>query len=321
MLKYNILVTGVGAIIGYGIINSLRKCKYDVYIIGMDIYEDAIGQQWCDKFIKAPLAYSAEYLDFLISSMEKYQIDLVMFGTEQEIYKVNSSKNFLGEYYKKLVVNNDMLLQLSKDKWKTYCFLKDNDMEAIPSAINGNYMELANRLGIPFLLKPRSSYASKGIVKIENEIDFNYWKPRAQEQFMVQEIVGDVNHEYTVATFGFGNGSCIKPIVMRRKLSQTGATEKAMIQVMPELESMVIKLTEISKAIGPTNYQFRYHKGNCLLLEVNPRISSSTSIRAAFGYNESEMCIEYFCEGKRPKSPKIKQGEAIRYISDCINYL
>lgn len=27
--------------------------------------------------------------------------------------------------------------------------------------------------------------------------------------------------------------------------------------------------------------------------EINPRISSSTSIRAAFGYNEAEMCVSY----------------------------
>lgn len=45
-----ILVTGVGAIIGYGIIRSLHVSQYPVKIVGMDIYSDAIGQKWCDVF-------------------------------------------------------------------------------------------------------------------------------------------------------------------------------------------------------------------------------------------------------------------------------
>ena len=56
------------------------------------------------------------------------------------------------------------------------------------------------------------------------------------------------------------------------------------------------------------------------LLEINPRISSSTSIRAAFGYNECKMAIEYYLENKKPEQPFIKQGRAVRYIEDYIFY-
>ena len=62
--QYNILVTGVGAIIGYGVIASLRKSKYDCNIIGMDIFYDAVGQVWCDKFVQAILAADKEYIPF-----------------------------------------------------------------------------------------------------------------------------------------------------------------------------------------------------------------------------------------------------------------
>ena len=48
-----VLITGVGAIIGYGLINNLRKSNYNCRIIGIDIFYDAVGQQWCDKFIQA----------------------------------------------------------------------------------------------------------------------------------------------------------------------------------------------------------------------------------------------------------------------------
>ena len=62
------------------------------------------------------------------------------------------------------------------------------------------------------------------------------------------------------------------------------------------------------------------YNGVCQLLEINPRISASTSIRSAFGYNESIMAVEYFAEGKIPGQPDIKKGTAIRYTEDFIFY-
>lgn len=137
---------------------------------------------------------------------------------------------------------------------------------------------------------------------------------------MVQEYVGNTECEYTSATFGFGDGNCIQPIVMRRKLSKAGATDKAIIEMIPGIDDEIYKLAKVLKPVGPTNFQFRLHKGKYLLLEINPRISSSTSIRTAFGYNEAEMCIEYFLEGNIPKSREISTGKAYRYITEAVIY-
>jgi carbamoyl-phosphate synthase large subunit len=56
------------------------------------------------------------------------------------------------------------------------------------------------------------------------------------------------------------------------------------------------------------------------LLEINPRISSSTSIRTAFGYNESAMAVEYFLEQRTPTQPLIRRGKAVRYTDEQIFY-
>ena len=53
---------------------------------------------------------------------------------------------------------------------------------------------------------------------------------------------------------------------------------------------------------------------------INPRISSSSSIRMNFGYNESSMAIDYFLEGKEVAQPIIKMGHAMRYIEEYIFY-
>lgn len=320
MRKYNILVTGVGAIIGYGIISSLRNSKYDCFIVGIDIFYDAAGQVWCDRFEKAVPAADEKYIPFLKGLIDKYNIDLVFFGTEQEIKKCYECQEELNGYYKRLVINKNNLIELAEDKWCTTCFLKENGFKYIPGSVTASFEEAMLEFGLPLLMKPRRSYASKGICKVSNEKDYNAWKEEFSDQFMVQKLVGDEEHEYTAATFGFGDGSCIKPIVMRRKLSKAGATDKAIVEPVPGIEEEIYAISKVLKPYGPTNFQFRLDGGEYLLLEINPRISASTSIRTAFGYNEAEMCIDYFVEGIKPTDKVIRTGKAYRYIADAVEY-
>lgn len=315
-----ILVTGVGAIIGYGVIKSLRKSDYDVKIIGMDIYDDAVGQHWCDCFEKAVLASSKEYPCFLKKLILKHNIDLVIPCIEQDIDRMSDEKRFFSDLNVKFVLPSEKLNNCTKDKWLTYLELKKVDFPAIKSYINGDYETISNEIGTKMLLKPRNSYASKGIFIIENKEDFLYWQKKTKDNFMVQEIVGDDENEYTVAVFGNGDGIAFNKITLQRKLSADGATAKAMVVENSKLNQAIDNITRVFKPLGPTNYQFRYHKDEFLLLEINPRISSSTSIRTAFGYNEAQMCIEFYLENKKLELANLKKGRAIRYIEDVILY-
>lgn len=315
-----ILVTGVGAIIGYGVIESLRKSSYNVNIIGMDIYDDAVGQHWCNHFEKAVLASSPEYPQFILGLIEKYSIGLIIPAIEQDVSRLMKEFHLFKDLKTKIVLNDPYLLELAEDKWITNQKLIEAGYPAIKSYIDGEFSDLKEKLGLPMLLKPRKSYASKGIQQIHNEEDFLYWKPKLKDNFMVQEIIGDDESEYTLGTFGYGDGTCSNKITFQRKLSGEGATAKAKTVDIPELNNLVDKMCKDFKPIGPTNFQFRKHLGEFLLLEINPRISSSTSIRTAFGYNEAEMCIDFYLENKIPKTSKILNGSAVRYIKDFILY-
>lgn len=314
-----VLVTGVGAIIGYGVIKSLRESGLSVYIVGMDIYEDAVGQHWCDAFVQAKYAVDPEYIPFLRNVIREHKIDIVFFGTEQEIYRVDGEREALGEDMGKLVVNRSEILALSRDKWLTREYLLEHGLAdmAIPSVIEGSYEQIAKEFGASFLMKPRSSYASKGIVTVSDAETFDFYKKRMGSNFMAQKLIGDVEHEYTVGVFGLGDGTYSGEIALRRKLSQEGATAKAEVIADEKLSDCVRRLCASLKPVGPTNMQFRLHEGHYFLLEVNPRISSSTSIRTAFGYNEALLCVEYFLNGKIV-SPEVKKGRAVRFIDEVV---
>jgi carbamoyl-phosphate synthase large subunit len=315
---YKILVTGVGAIIGYGVIKSLRALAYPVKIIGIDIYSDAIGQHWCDHFAVATPTAAPEYINFINSIVEQYQIDLIIPGIEQDSLRLSRDRNLIDTSKCSIALNSAELVELAKDKWLLHQKLLQAGLPTIKTLINANFRQLADELKLPFLFKPRNSYATKGIQKIYNENDLIYWLSKYPNNYILQEIVGDDEAEYTVGTFGLGDGSCLQKIIFQRKLSGEGATSKAKVCLIPELENLVDQLCLLFNPVGPTNLQFRYHQGQYLLLEINPRISSSTSLRTAFGYNEAQMCIEYYLKGKIPSDVGIRSGCAARFIEDLI---
>ena len=123
MRQYRIMVTAVGAVVGYGMVESLRRSKYDCYILGTDIFEDAVGQYFCDEFVQATPAADPHYLDFLKKTIDDYKIDLVLFGIEQELLVVARAGDQLNGYHDKLAVNPPELTEICNDKYKTYnCF-------------------------------------------------------------------------------------------------------------------------------------------------------------------------------------------------------
>ena len=314
------LVTGVGAIIGYGVARSLNDCCYPVRVIGCDIHADAVGQFRCDDFVRSVPVSEGGYPAFVNEIAERYSVDLVLPCIEQDVLRLARDPDAFAQTHATIALNDRKLVLLAHDKWRTLLRLQDGGIPTIETAVDGSYSQLSNALGTPFLVKPRRSYASKGLRVICTAEDLADAKRVMGDNFMAQEIVGDVDSEYTVGVFGLGDGSHAGSICFQRKLSGEGATSYARVVRNSDLDAMVNRLTDLFRPIGPTNYQFRLHKGVFLLLEVNPRISSSTSLRTAFGFNEAEMCIEYYLEGKKPAPRSIREGVAFRYIEDLVRY-
>lgn len=318
MKKYNILVTGVGAIIGYGIVNSLRKSDLNLSIIGTDIFDDAYGKNLVDKFHKNILASSPNYIEHINSIIVKENIDLIIPGIEQDLYALYSLQDKINS---KIVLNNQLSLDLSKDKLLTYNYFKANtNINLIPTLFQCTYEECCDILGSPFLLKPRSSYASKGIHVISTKREFDFYTNLNVDNIIFQKIISNIESEYTISVFGDGNGSFFDSIILKRQLSKEGATSKAIVVENDKIQNYVIEIVQFLKPIGPTNIQIRVENNIPFLLEINPRISSACSIRSSFGYNDPEMCVKHYLLNEKISKKQLKKGTAIRFIEDFITY-
>jgi carbamoyl-phosphate synthase large subunit len=316
----SVLATGVGAIIGYGIARSAKACRIPLRVVGADIYPDAVGRAWCDEFETAPLSDSDQFPTFLAGLVERHRIDLILPGIEYDVHRlVFDAPQFIG-LKARCALNSPNLVRLSFDKWQMHQQLQSAKMPVIPTRLDGSFAELSAELGRPFLLKPRRSWAGKGIRLIEDERDLEYWRARSTQPTMFQQLVGNDDDEFTVGLFGYGDGTYSHFLSLRRRLSPLGSTVKAQVVIIPDLGRVCEELAQLLKPLGPTNLQFRLHNGQFLLLEVNPRFSSSHSIRRAFGINEVELCVAWYLDGTRLPERDLRSGTVVRYLEDHVTY-
>ncbi len=316
-----VLVSGASGIIGYGILRSLRISGKGLQLIGTTIFEDSVAEGFCDIFEKAPLTGNEEYLPWLIETIKKHSVDMIIPGIDADMYLWAENIEELKKTGTEVLLNKLDLISLCKDKWEFYNFLiKYKSPYSIPSSLSKSFWEVSEKFGMPLLLKPRNGFGSKGIVRVYDEETFLKHQDKIGETLIVQPLIGDDSEEYTTSAFCDGKGGFFAFMTLKRKLSKDGYTEKAEVANLENIENVLKNLCEIFKPIGPTNFQFRIQNGILKLLEINPRVSSSTSIRSKFGYNESKMAIEYFLEKENIKQPVIKYGKAVRYIEDLIIY-
>lgn len=317
----NVLVSGSSGIVGYGILRSLRKSGKAIRLIGTTIYDNSVAQGFCDIFEQALPTNDVGYIEWLIKTIKKHHIDLIIPGIEADMYKWVEHIPKIEKSGAKILLNNSRLISLCKDKWLFYESMSKLDSPyTIESSLSPEFDNLSRKFGLPFLLKLRRGYASRGIVKINDLNRFSKHQADIGPVLIAQPIVGNENEEFTTSAFCDGSGGFYASMTLKRKLSKEGFTEKAEVVKIDEMNEVLLTLCEYFKPIGPTNFQFRKHEGHLKLLEINPRISSSTSIRTAFGYNECQMAVEYYLENKKPKQPFIKRGRAVRYTEDLIFY-
>lgn len=315
----NVLVTGVGALIGQGIIKSLRSTKLSLKIIGIDQKDNLYSQNVCDVFYRKPTfgEESIQYLDFMLELIAREQIDLVLPGIENDVFWFDQQRPSFSDKTR-LGINTKELISIGKDKLLTANILEKNQIDPIPYIVSTNWLECIEKLGnFPFIIKPRSGNGSRNQFKIFDSFDLEYALKKIGNSYLVQQIVGNDDEEYTASVFGLGDGNACKPIIFRRKLSPIGFTQNVEVIGDVQISEMIQKLNTIFKPVGPTNYQFRKECEKVYLLEVNPRISSATSIRSGFGYNESLMCIDFYINNKIPEI-RFHKGKACRYVEDYL---
>jgi len=71
-----ILLTGVGCPGAHALISNLKEQDPEMFILGTNATEQAIGRWLCDDFAVVPWAYEENYVDYIVDLVEKIKLIL-----------------------------------------------------------------------------------------------------------------------------------------------------------------------------------------------------------------------------------------------------
>jgi len=211
------------------------------------------------------------------------------------------------------MVNSHRLVEVTADKWTTYNLLRENGVNVPPSTIefDPDHLERFGREnGFPVVVKPRRGKGSVGVVEC-SDLDSLVAHMGQGGPMMAQRHIGDRHHEYTVGVLGSETGDILGTIVLRRYL-QEGITCAAEVVDYPEVAKSAQDVARLLKPRGYLNVQLRLDNGRPSVIEVNGRVSSSTSFRAVAGFNEPEILIRYYLLGEKELPVSVRPIKMVR---------
>jgi len=324
-----VLVTGVGALIGQGILQALGNYRKErnLKIVGVDLNGMTHARYLCDEFIQKPAINedNPQYINFWQEILVKHCVDIILPGIENDV--VFLSRHDCKDLGFPSLINSPETLSIGLDKYRLSTFAEAHDILSIPTALasNNEFIQKLIENACRSIVKPRQSNGSRGIYRFSsgNElISFVQGAcPSQLDTFIIQPQLGSDSEEYTASIFGFGDGQYQGPIVFKRLLAKDGYT-KYVKTVAPSTDILhsIEKISKICNPVGPTNFQYRASNDRYYLMEINPRFSSTTSLKAAFGFDEAGMSLDFFLMGARHFNVELRNGEAWRYISDFVRF-
>jgi len=290
----NILVTGVGSLLGQGIIKSLKQSKLDYILFGTDYFNTAVGLYWVKKGYILPDILKNDiddklWLEKLINIIQSNNIEIIIPGLDFEIPLLSKYKKLIEDKTKAIIlVSKSDIVEICNDKWKTINFLHEKGFEVPYTVLPENKNEIIKNLQFPFIVKPRFGHTSKEIFLVKNESELEYAISNCSQP-IVQEYLDKDNLEYTCGTTFFNNK--MLSLISIRRILKNGNTHIAFSEKCDEIDEYVKSVTKIFQPFGPFNIQLRLTDKGPKIFEINPRFSGTTPVRAIFGINEVEIIL------------------------------
>jgi len=337
--QLSVLVTGVGGrSVGHQVLHGLLLLGSKYRVVACDADSFAYGlYQVCHRY-RVPRADSASYLEALLSIVEREKVDVILPGTEPEVFILAHARSQFEMMGCVVVVNPRSVVQLCSNKATLYDWLSANGFGVPKYSRLSAWRSLAATCGFPLVAKPTTmTGGSKGVALLNSEEEITRYVQAMSPnvEIILQEYIEGPESEYTVGVMISKSGELIDSIVMHRKLAgmslgverviankhyalSTGYSQGYIIRdsfIQSECEKLALRIG----GRGPMNIQCRVSDGKLIVFEVHPRFSGSSSIRADVGFNEPDVLIRNFCLDERfARLPYQANMAAIRAFSNLL---
>lgn len=314
----SVLVTGAGAVLGQGIIKSLRAATIPCKIIAVDPSPLSPGLYWADQAALVPMADTPDYPTAIEELLDTLRPDIVLVGTDVELGIFAARRQeWERKFATRILVSNPDTIEIADDKYATAQFLESHGLDH-PASVLPEDREALEQLiataGFPLIVKPRRGARAVGVSLVRNRTELAQ-ALAGREGLVVQQLAGPDDQEYTAGVLFF-DGEVKASIVLRRDL-RDGNTHRAFVGDYPECDAYVRSVAQALKPYGPANFQFRKAAdGRCRLFEINARFSGTTPMRSLVGFNEVDLALRYLLEGAPVVQPNVRNGVVLRFLQE-----
>ena len=304
-----------------GALKSLQPIRHKLAIIGIDRNPWNYGTNQCDQFYQCPSTLSEDYLPWLKQLVKKQKIDAILptHGIELEFF--DSSRKIFEEIKVKLLLNNSAIVQIGIDKYQMSLFFKKNKLACPETILYGNKItctKFIKKTGYPIIAKPRFGFGSRGIYLINSTVQLKSFEILRLPNYVLQKYIATENDEYTVGIY-VSKFTKITHMIILKRILKNGSTVSAEAVEDEQIRNYVLALSNKLNAAGHYNVQLRKEKNTPFAFEVNPKLSGTTSIRTALGFNDTRMLVEEELFEIAARTPKInKFAKVIRFTEDFL---
>ena len=279
-----ILLTGAGRDIGIALARVLRKAWPETVLIGADCVADAVGAEFVDRFYTLPRADDPTYMVALRMLLRRERIAALVPLAEAELARLFAEgriSEHLGETA--LVTANRRALAAGLDKLVTARTLGAAGIAVPETGIVGQ-----DEPGdFDCVIKPRSGQGSKGLAMVARA-DFDALVAE-REGALWQRWLKNAGAEYTCGLVRFP-GVETRSLSLRRTLCG-GLTGKGEVVHDPRLARVCEQVADALDLDGAINVQLRMDRGEPVIFEVNPRLSSTVGFRHNLGFCDAVWAI------------------------------
>ncbi len=321
--KINVIVTGAANGVGQSILKSLNLSELKLNIIPADISDrNAINSRFVN-FVVIPKVEEKYSLSKIVKIIKNYKINILFVGSEFEIEFFSKNKKEIENKTGCLIAVSPLkTIKLFNDKFKTFLFLEKNNIihpKTFRCFNEKDLKKISKKLKFPVYIKPSIGTSSKNTFFCKNLNQLkSYFK--IINKPVIQEFIGSGkksinNNEYTCSYFFDREGNKLGPFIAKRNL-KFGTSWEIEIIKSKKIKKLMESICKNLSVRGSINIQFKEKGTKIYPLEINPRFSGTTSIRANFGFNEPEMFILNYFLNKKIKKIKVKHGKVYRYIEE-----
>lgn len=261
-------------------------------VIATDMSELAPAIYEADKFYIVPAMSDPKYLDIILDICKKEKVDALFTLIDPEISLIAKNKTRFLDIGTIPLVSEYEQVELAFDKYKMFCYLKENGFKTAKSYVDKNefYTDLnEGKINFPVFVKPVKGSASINISKVNSkkEIDllFDLYDNLIIQEFLNgQEIGADVYIDPI--------SKKVVSIFTKEKIKmRAGETDKARSFKDKELFEL------ISRLIEKIEYQYMidmdiFKIGNDYYIsEINPRFGGGYPHAYEVGVNIPKMII------------------------------